>query len=129
MRPPGLGASGAALWRALVAREPALDDRRNPERVIAVEACRVRDLIDQLQMALDEHGTLVKTQRSGLAPNPALVQIGRARTQMAALIRTLRLPDETTGKRPQRSGALRGAAKPRVNRISALDRARQSGAA
>ena len=128
--PAGLGAGGKALWQGITA-EHDLD----PAQVVQLtEACRMKDRCDQLDSLLrgdaDTWATLQLDPRSNgqvyeLRITGALTKANETANSMKQLIAALRLPDEATGKRPQRRGP-RGAQKPTVagGKVSELDRAR-----
>jgi len=127
--PAGLGPGGLALWEG-ISDAHELDAA---QVVQLTEACRMKDRCDQLDLVLrgdvatwtdivtDADGTPVS-----LRVDSALSKANETANGMKQLIAALRLPDETTGKRPQRRGP-RGAQKPTVagGKVSSLERARQ----
>lgn len=127
-RPDGLAAGGSGLWDAVMAAHDL-----EPVQVVQLEeACRAKDRLDQLDMLLRgdvetwatlTHKTL--TQDYELKIDAALSQANATANLMKQLIAALRLPDEQTGKKPQRRGP-RGAVAPQVpgGKVSSLDRAR-----
>jgi hypothetical protein len=128
--PRGLRAGGRKLWRAIDADH----DLDAPQLVQLEEACRAKDRLDQLDLLLrGDVNTwsrlVVDIQSDGqvyeLRMTQALTQANATANLMKQLIAALRLPDATTGKKPQRRGP-RGAQQPSVpgGRVSSLDRAR-----
>ena len=128
--PAGLRPGGRSLWKA-IADDHELDA---PQLVQLEEACRAKDRLDQLDRVLrgdldtwavlvpvDMECTELRLQIAG-----ALSKANETANLMKQLLAALRLPDEQTGKRPQRRGP-RGAQKPTVpgGKVSSLDRARQ----
>lgn len=108
--PYGLAAGGRALWE-IITDEHDLDA---PQLVQLHEACRAKDRLDLLDESL----------REGLDA-AVLAQANTTANLMKQLLAALRLPDATTGKKPQYRGP-RGAQKPTVpgGNVSSLDRAR-----
>lgn len=128
--PTGLRAGGKNLWATVVNDH---DDLTITQLVQLEEACRAKDRLDQLDEVLRGDGhTWMKLvedfesdQISELRITNALVQANATANLMKQLIAALRLPDEVTGKKPQRRGP-RGAQVPTVpgGKVSSLDRAR-----
>jgi hypothetical protein len=50
--PAGLSAGGAHLWASLLAQDKTLEAESNPARALALEACRAKDRLDQLDELL-----------------------------------------------------------------------------
>lgn len=126
--PEGLGTGGSRLW-AEVTQAHELDE---VQRVQLLEACRAKDRLDRLDDLLrgdvDVWARLVhrvNTDDYELHIDKALDKANQTANQLKQLLAALRLPDEVSGKRPQRRGA-RGAYKPRGTgaKVSSLDRAR-----
>lgn len=126
--PADLGIGGSRLW-AEVTEAHELDE---VQRVQLLEACRAKDRLDKLDELLRgdvdtwarlSHRSM--TDDSELVIDKALDKANQTANQLKQLLAALRLPDEQTGKRPQRRGA-RGAYKPRAGgaKVSSLDRAR-----
>lgn len=121
--PAGLGARGRRLWRDL--REHAEFDPA--QVVLAEEACRITDRLDQLDKLLrgDSGFACLEVGDGGtvtLVVNSALAEARQQANVLKQIAAALRLPDEATGKRPQRRGP-RGAYQPRTG-VSSLERAR-----
>lgn len=115
-----LGPRGARLWSSLLAQDANLDDELNPQRETAITACRAADRLESLEQ-LAAAADFVVEGRSGPITHPIHVEVRQAAALLARLVAALRLPDEATGKRPQRR-QLRGVQKP--SHVSSLDRAR-----
>lgn len=112
--PAGLGPRGTRLWLSLLAQDDALEDDANPMREVALQAARTADRLDDLDAGLatcgDEQQLRLMTEER------------QQSTTLARLVSALRLPDEASGKRPQRR-QIRGVQKP--SKVSSLERARQ----
>lgn len=111
--PDGLAEGGAALWVS-VSDEHELDP---VQKVQLLEACRAKDRLDKLDGLL--RGEIetwarlthrLQTQDYELHIDKALAQANATANMLKQLLAALRLPDEVTGKRPQRRAA-RGAYK------------------
>lgn len=135
--PAGLSAGGRALWRA-VADDHVLDGVQLAQ---LTEACRMKDRCDKLDAALRGDGhtwmqLVVDINSDGavyeLRITNALAKANETANSMKQLLAALRLPDDASGKRPQRRGP-RGAQKPTqaggtpasVGTVSSMDRARE----
>lgn len=114
----GLNARGARLWASLTAQDASLLDEHNPARETALSACRAADRLDTLEQ-LAVVTDVVFEGRTGPMTHPVHVEVRQAAALLARLIAALRLPDEATGKRPQKR-QLRGVQKPSTG--SARDR-------
>ena len=129
--PSGLAAGGRNLWKSIT-EDHELDAA---QQVTLLEACRAKDRLDKLDDVLrgdsdtwmrltvdprSEDGTIFEVRIT-----QALAQANATANLMKQLLAALRLPDESTGKRPQYRGP-RGAQRPSVpgGKVSSLDRAR-----
>lgn len=135
--PKGLGPGGRALWRS-IATEHDLDGM---QKVQLTEACRMKDRCDKLDSLLrgevDAWATVLPAEAEGefkLQIAGALSKANETANSMKQLIAALRLPDATTGKRPQQRGP-RGAQKPTQAggaqggaKVTSMDRARERAA-
>lgn len=127
--PGGLAAGGRALWKAIT----DVHELDAAQLVQLTEACRAKDRLDKLDEALrgDSNTWMtlaVDVNSDGsvyeLRITNALVQANATANLMKQLLAALRLPDEASGKKPQRRGP-RGAQRPSVpGGVSSLDRAR-----
>lgn len=120
--PTGLAARGRRLWREM----HAMAEFNPAERVLLEEACRIADRLERLDTALRGEAEFlrVETDRDGdliLSVDGAMAEARQQSNVLKQLVAALRIPDEQTGKRPQRRGA-RGAYKPRKAGESAKDR-------
>ena len=125
-------AGGQRLWDA-IAEAHELDEA---QRVQLVEACRMKDRLDQLDLLLrGDVSTWVSIHESEGRPavlviNAALVQANTTANTMKQLLAAMRLPD-SSGKRPQQRGGARGAYGVQtpggadVGSVSSLERARR----
>lgn len=106
----GLGEGGQRLWRGLVTRDPSLED--GPMGYVALEACRARDRIEELDLIADREPMLSVDRKGRVVVHPAVVESRLQILNMLQLISALRLPDPLTGRRPQYRGP-RGVYRPR----------------
>lgn len=123
---------GQRLWDAITEKHE-LDEA---QRVQLVEACRMKDRLDQLDLLLrGDVSTWVSIHElegspSVLVVNAALAQANTTANAMKQLLAAMRLPDES-GKRPQQRGGARGAYGVQtpggadVGSVSSLERARR----
>lgn len=128
--PTGLGAGGRALWKAITTDH----DLDATQQVTLLEACRLKDRLDKLDALLrgdvDTWATLVhdlRTEDYELKIDQALGAANSAANLMKQLLAALRLPDASTGKRPQQRGGARGAYSPTPKagtKVSSIERAR-----
>lgn len=121
----GLNARGCRLWSSLLAQDAELESEDDPRREVALEACRVADRLERLNEICESASPIIETEKATMI-HPAFAEARQQANVLKQLVAALRLPDEATGKRPQRRGP-RGAQRPSV--VSSLDRARaKSGA-
>jgi hypothetical protein len=120
MSEPQFKAAGRQLMASLVAQDSTLEEAANPMRVVAFRACATADRVAHLGQ-LSESVDAVIEGRSGPTMHPLFSELRQQESHLARLISALRLPDEATGKRPQRR-QLRGVQQP--SKVSSLDRAR-----
>ena len=111
-RTPALALGGRSLWEAITDAH-TLDAA---QEVILLEACRAKDRLDDLDQMLrgdvDTWVSLVhdaQTQDYELKVTATLANANATATLLKQLLAALRLPDKSTGKRPQRRGGARGA--------------------
>lgn len=111
--PPDLGAGGLKLWRAITRAHKDLDAG---QVVTLTQACRMKDRCDELAALVESQGPDSRAHDREQSASAAL----------ARLITALRLPDESTGKKPQRRGVRGVQAPSRIGgaSVSSLDRAR-----
>jgi hypothetical protein len=117
-----LGARGQRLWDNLLGQDTSLEDEGNPMREVALTACRTADRVEHLEGLAATTDPVVEG-RAGPMIHPLLAEVRQQAALLARLVAALRLPDEATGKKPQRR-QLRGVQKPSA--VSSLERARQA---
>lgn len=115
------GPRGTRLMQQLVARDGSLEDDDNPFREVATAACETADRVAHLQQIAREVESVIEGQR-GPTMHPIFAEVRQQEAALARLISALRLPDEATGKRPQKR-QVRGVQQP--SKVSSLERARQ----
>lgn len=115
-----LGTRGQRLWDSLMAQDVELEDEQNPMREVALSACRTADRVEFLEIQSTQVD-VVLDGRNGLQVHPVLVEVRQQAALLARLVAALRLPDEASGKRPQKR-QVRGVQQP--SKVSSLDRAR-----
>lgn len=118
--PFDLGARGTRLWVSLLAQDASLEAEDAPMREVALSACRTADRVEHLER-LSLTVDAVVEGRAGPMIHPLLAEVRQQAQLLARLVNALRLPDEATGKKPQRRGA-RGSYKPAA--VSSLELAR-----
>lgn len=106
-RPAGLGPGGAQLWDALLHRDPALTDVLNPNRVVAVQACRAKDRCDRASELVLVQPVIADNGKGQIVVNPVWTEARMHARSLAQLLAALRMPD-WAGRRPQRRGGARG---------------------
>jgi hypothetical protein len=117
-----LGNRGRRLWTNLLVQDKALEDETNPMREVALSACRTADRVDHLERLAQETDPVVEG-RQGPMIHPLLAEVRQQSALLARLVAALRLPDDATGRKPQRR-QIRGVQKPSA--VSSLERARQA---
>ena len=135
--PDGLAAGGSNLWREITRDH----DLNAVQLVQLTEACRMKDRLDDMASVIEGKGVLnlmrFRLEMDEMLDDPAatvtvkfdavIERANATANAMKQLLAAMRLPDEETGKRPQRRGP-RGAQKPTVpgGTVSSLERARQA---
>ncbi len=107
-----LSAGGNALWAALVHQDQGLGDDQNPLRHVALEACRAKDRCDLLEVVVRSESVMIDNGKGLPVAHPAWVEARQQANIMKQLIASLRLPDEATGRRPQRHLGAAGTRQP-----------------
>ena len=109
--PEGLGRGGRALWESVT----EVHELDAPQQVQLLEACRAKDRLDKLDAVLRgevdvwlrlTHRT--QTEDYEVKVDDVLGKANQTANMMKQLLAAMRLPDEVSGKRPQRRAA-RGA--------------------
>lgn len=104
--PSELGERGAAFWSALQS-EFEFDTK---ESELLLESCRVLDLIDQLQVAVEQGGAMIPGSKGQDVVNPAIGELRQQQVTFARLSALLRLPaDEAAAERFRLARAHAGA--------------------
>jgi hypothetical protein len=89
--PAGLDAAGRRLWRSTVA---VFDFTEEPHKVqILTQACRVADIVAELDDAADEAPLTVKGSMGQSVISPFIAEARAQRALLAQLIGRLGLPD------------------------------------
>lgn len=92
-RPTNLGKRGRALWDSIV---PAYDLR--PDEISTLEdACREADLIERLNAELATSELTTRGSMGQEVASPFVSEIRQHRTVLAALLKSLKLPDTPAG--------------------------------
>lgn len=120
MTQPQFGARGERLMASLIAQDGRLEEFDNPIREIAISACETADRLAHLE-AMSREVDAVIEGRAGPMIHPVFGEVRQQSALLARLVAALRLPDEATGKRPQKR-QMRGVQQP--SKVSSLDRAR-----
>lgn len=125
--PSGLGPRGKRLWLDLT----KLHEFGPAERVLLEESCRIADRLDKLDALLTGDTTTWLNLRVSDDGSEVKVVVdsalGEARQQanvLKQLVTALRVPDEATGKRPQRRAARGAYQTGKPGNVSSLERAR-----
>jgi len=110
--PAGLGSAGGKLWRSTV---DVFDFTDEPHKVqILTQACRVADVVAELDEAADESPLTVKDSMGQQVISPFIAGASAQRALLAHLLARLDLPDtevESEAKAEKLSRACRRAAK------------------
>ena len=107
-----LGPGGRRLWRAFLAQDAGLAVVCNPVREVALEACRAKDRCDALDLICRSASPMLESAKGVPVAHPAWVEARQQATVLKQLCAALRLPDEATGKRPQRHTGASGVRQP-----------------
>lgn len=136
--PKDLAAGGRAFWRAIAADH----DLDAQQKLQLTEVCRLKDRLDELDRIIQGKGVLnLMRFRVGdifedddgerrvtvtVKFDSAIDRANATANTMKQLLAAMRLPDEVTGKRPQKRGP-RGAQKPTQpgGKVSSMDRHRR----
>ncbi|HEY9247672.1 MAG TPA: hypothetical protein VIO38_00995 [Rariglobus sp.] len=88
--PKGLDAPGQALWRAVNGKY----ELRTDELVVLEKACRASDRIARMESVLGEDVTTLGSMGQTVV-HPLIGEIRQHEAQVASLLRSLKLPDES----------------------------------
>ena len=98
--PPGTGAAGRRLWRAImVAYQLSVT-----EDALLRQAVRTADHVAALDAVLEAEGLMVAGRDGVMRPHAALVEVRQQRLVIARLLAALRLPTEDSSARAQPRG-------------------------
>lgn len=111
---------GLRLWKSLLAQDTALEDEENPLREVALTACRTADRVEFLEFQSNRVDSIIEG-KAGPMMHPIFAEVRQHSALLARLVAALRIPDEVSGKRPQRR-QVRGVQQPSA--LSSLERAR-----
>ena len=107
-----LGPGGRRLWRAFLSQDASLGLASSPVREVALEACRAKDRCDALDAICRSESPMVESAKGVPVAHPAWIEARQQATVLKQLVASLRLPDEATGRRPQRRAGAAGVRKP-----------------
>ena len=111
--PQGLGPSGRALWRNVVADLAegwTLDQR---ERAILLTAAKQRDDLSKLEKVIENEGPMAQGSAGQPVCHPALTEARQGRLALGRLLGQISLPDEddqprtAAGKRGRKAANVR----------------------
>jgi phage terminase small subunit len=111
--PEGLGKSGQALWRTIVADVAQGWELDARELHLLRRACRCEDELAELEATVDQHGVTVPGSRGQMTTNPTLSEARQLRIVQLRLLGALELSDPRDVKRtstPAQARARRAAA-------------------
>lgn len=104
--PVTLGEAGERLWCSVTGEY----DLEEHEAALLAQACRITDLLDELDRIVGEEGAVVDSPQ-GRKAHPAVVEARQQSIALARLLSALRLPageDDAGTRRPQRRSGVRG---------------------
>jgi uncharacterized caspase-like protein len=87
--PQNLGREGKALWSQIT---KAYDLRPDEVRIL-VDACREADLIERMQGEVADGALTARGSQGQPVPAPMVSEIRQHRNTLAALLKSLKLPD------------------------------------
>lgn len=101
--PISLGQEGRALWEEITSKYSLRSDELETLRA----ACGEADLILRIEEELKDAPLTTKGSMGQIVTHPLLTELRQHRVTMAALLRGLKLPDETSATvNAQREGGL-----------------------
>jgi hypothetical protein len=112
----GLGVSGRALWRSVIADVPHDWEFDSRDLAVLEQAARLADTILQLEAAVDGDGLMLTGAAGQRRLNAAVVELRQARLGLGRLLGQIDLPDEQrrpvteASRRAQRAANVRWAA-------------------
>lgn len=114
--PRGLGASGRALWRTVIADVPGDWELEARDLAVLEAACRQADDVADLEAAVGRDGVIVEGAAGQRRLNGAVTELRQARLALGRLLGQVDLPDEQrrpvteASRRAQRAANVRWAA-------------------
>lgn len=102
--PKDLATGGKRLWNRVL-RDFELADH---EESVLLQACRIVDVLDRLQVAIDAGEVLVSSPQ-GLKTNPAVVEFRQQALALAKCMASLRIPFGDDELQPQQRSGVRRA--------------------
>lgn len=112
--PSGLGNAGKRLWQSIAAKY----ELRADELRVLEDAAREADLVETLNAGMTGAPLLVKGSQGQDVINPLISELRQHRATLAALLRQLKLPDDSASSEA-RSTSARAAANARWSRRGA----------
>jgi hypothetical protein len=107
--PRGLDFGGSRLWKQ-ISGDFELGQH---EEAVLLQACRIVDVLDRLQVVIASEGVVVASPQGSKA-NPAVVEFRQQSVALAKLMASLRIPlDDASGRTPQQRVGVRRAGAPR----------------
>ncbi len=108
-KPAGLAKSGSKLWRDVTSKyELRVDELR-----ILEDACRLTDVLAELEVGMADQPLLVKGSMGQNVINPLLSEQRTTRSAVAKLLGQLKLPDDPTAATTSTPNQHRSAAQTR----------------
>lgn len=98
--PKGLRATGRKLWRETTVSFELRQDELETLRA----ACGEADLIARMEEALEDEPLTVTGSQGQIVAHPLVQELRQHRSTMAALLRGLKLPDDSVEVNHQRAG-------------------------
>lgn len=120
--PVEFGERGLRLWGCLIDQDRSLSEETNPNRETAITACRTADRLESLEQQAKTTDIIYLGAR-GPITHPVHIECRQVAALLPRLIAALRLPDDATGKRPQRR-PIRGVHQPHAVSASVVERLR-----
>ena len=106
----GLKLGGRRLWKHVTSEFELAEH----EESVLLQACRIVDVLDRLQVVIDKGEVLVESPQ-GLKTNPAVVEFRQQALTLAKCMASLRIPmdeDQKSARLPQQRVGVRGAGRP-----------------
>lgn len=112
---------GTRLWTSIHEQHPNISPA---EQEVALEACRVADRLERLDVLCRSNEPVVETEKGQLITHPAFAEARQQQNLLKQLVASLRMPDPKTGRQPQTRPA-RGVQQPKGSgTVTSLDKFR-----